>query len=346
MYDEVYKDRSIVVLKKKRAKVAKKEETETVAPPETLMYAANTDIREKVINAPVVESDLSTDRIPDPELSKPPPESVWNEIAPSHSEEVYTSVWSFPIPDETVEVDYVKPIQEEIPVPPPAPAGEIPSPTVSKTRKGISITTILMWLFGGYFVYDNFDRAKEFAATQGIQFKVEQQIAPLTEQGEQSNEQGSYSEDDLVKVKNIKKFYLQAERGDGQIELRTGGNITWRYNNPGRIKYGDYAKQMGAIGSNGEVSVFPNYEMGKKAVYELLFNPGSDYAKRTVGASFISGKMDYILKKSGLKKDDVLKDLNDEQKDALFKAVETAEGFTTGKVTIFPTEAEFKKNGW
>ena len=86
--------------------------------------------------------------------------------------------------------------------------------------------------------------------------------------------------------------------------------------------------------------------MGKKAVYDLLFDPNSEYSKRTVGSSFISSKLDFILKKSGLKKDDVLKDLNASQRDALFKAVETAEGFTVGKVTIFPTEEDFKRRGW
>jgi len=341
MYDEVYKDRSIVVLKKKRAKKVTTEEPvaeSNTTPPETLMYSPDKEeLRKEVLDVPVVESELSTERpVEEPAPVEEPvleTQTVWPEdIIPPPvqvEEPVTESVWSYPIPDENIEVNYVKPkstVKETVPV-------------VKKAKKGVSITTILMWVFGGYFVYDNYDRAQEYLASQGL-------MMPVVEEGFNPVIRGKKGEDDLVKIRNIKNFYLQADRGDGQIELRTGGNITWRYNNPGRVRYGDYAKKMGAIGSNGEVSIFPNYEMGKKAVYDLLFDPNSEYSKRTVGSSFISNKLDYILKKSGLKKDDVLKDLNASQRDALFKAVETAEGFTVGKVTIFPSEEDFKKRGW
>jgi len=152
--------------------------------------------------------------------------------------------------------------------------------------------------------------------------------------------------DALTKVRNIKSFYLQADTADGKIVLRTGGNITWRYHNPGRVNQGDYAKANGAIGGNGEVAIFPTYDMGKKAVYELLFNPDSEYSKRSVAQSFVANKLSYIIKKSGVDKNAILKDLSASEQDSLFNAIQAAEGFTEGKVSVFEDEADFKKRGW
>ena len=152
--------------------------------------------------------------------------------------------------------------------------------------------------------------------------------------------------DALTKVRNIKSFYLQADTADGKIVLRTGGNITWRFHNPGRVNQGDYAKANGAIGGNGEVAIFPTYDMGKKAVYELLFNPDSEYSKRSVADSFVANKLSYIVKKSGVDKNAILKDLSDSEKDSLFNAIQAAEGFTEGKISEFENDADFKKRGW
>ena len=49
-----------------------------------------------------------------------------------------------------------------------------------------------------------------------------------------------------------------------------------RNNNPGNIVYGDYAKKMGATGTDGRFAIFPSWEVGSKAMENLLF--GSSYA--------------------------------------------------------------------
>jgi len=70
---------------------------------------------------------------------------------------------------------------------------------------------------------------------------------------------------------------LQIKNAQGQlIETRKGGNINWRNNNPGNIRYGDFAIQMGAVGQNGGFAVFPTMEMGEKAQDVLL--KGKNYA--------------------------------------------------------------------
>lgn len=65
------------------------------------------------------------------------------------------------------------------------------------------------------------------------------------------------------------------------IEVKEGGTISWRNNNPGNINYGEYAKQQGAIGSNGGFAVFPDYETGKNAMRKLLAE-GKNYKNDTL----------------------------------------------------------------
>ena len=64
------------------------------------------------------------------------------------------------------------------------------------------------------------------------------------------------------------------EYPDGSVELRTGGTLAWRANNPGNVQYGKFAQKQGAIGqfSNG-VAIFPGTEHGNKAMETLLSGP-------------------------------------------------------------------------
>ncbi len=49
-----------------------------------------------------------------------------------------------------------------------------------------------------------------------------------------------------------------------------------RNNNPGNINYGDFAKSMGATGSDGRFAIFPNAEGGLAAMSALLTNYGKN----------------------------------------------------------------------
>ena len=63
---------------------------------------------------------------------------------------------------------------------------------------------------------------------------------------------------------------------DGSHLLRTGGAISWRFNNPGNIRPASATKLiMGAIGigttkSNGSFLIFPSYEHGRAQKKSLL----------------------------------------------------------------------------
>lgn len=60
---------------------------------------------------------------------------------------------------------------------------------------------------------------------------------------------------------------------DGSSETRVGGDWTWRNQNPGNLGAGAWANRHGAIGKAGGFAVFPDYDIGKKAIFELLQGP-------------------------------------------------------------------------
>ena len=60
---------------------------------------------------------------------------------------------------------------------------------------------------------------------------------------------------------------------DGTMEERTGGSRTWRDNNPCAIEYGRFAREQGAIGTDGLLAIFPDEESGERAAQALLTSP-------------------------------------------------------------------------
>jgi hypothetical protein len=151
---------------------------------------------------------------------------------------------------------------------------------------------------------------------------------------------------DLKKVREIRKFYLSADRQDGKIELRTGGNLTWRLNNPGKMEHGDFARMMGAIGSDGTYSVFPSYEHGRKAMETYLFTNASEYSKLSVDQAFLTDKAVLLSKETGIPRTAILKDLTETEKGKLMDAIQKVEGWFKGKVIVFENETDFKEKGW
>ena len=66
---------------------------------------------------------------------------------------------------------------------------------------------------------------------------------------------------------------------DGSSEIRTGGSRAWRNNNPGNLEYRDFAKQHGAIGTDGRFAIFPDRATGETAQETLL---RSRYMNKTI----------------------------------------------------------------
>jgi hypothetical protein len=68
---------------------------------------------------------------------------------------------------------------------------------------------------------------------------------------------------------------------DRMIGNRVGGTVSWRHNNPGNIKYGDFSKKYGAVAGQkatdgGSFAVFSTIEDGERAQKDLL--TGERYA--------------------------------------------------------------------
>ena len=58
-------------------------------------------------------------------------------------------------------------------------------------------------------------------------------------------------------------------------EIRSGGSRSWRNRNQGNLEYGDFAKRMGATGTDGRFAIFPSEEAGRKAQESLIFESES-----------------------------------------------------------------------
>ena len=57
---------------------------------------------------------------------------------------------------------------------------------------------------------------------------------------------------------------------DGNIYEASGGDRAWRNNNPGNLEDGKFARNNGAIGSDGRFAMFPNSDIGWNAMVGLL----------------------------------------------------------------------------
>ncbi len=70
---------------------------------------------------------------------------------------------------------------------------------------------------------------------------------------------------------------------DGTRYKRSGGTRAWRNKNPGNMRYTDFTRRMGAIGSAGGFAVFPDEYTGANAIKELL--KSKSYNTLTVGGA-------------------------------------------------------------
>jgi hypothetical protein len=129
-------------------------------------------------------------------------------------------------------------------------------------------------------------------------------------------------------------------------EVRKGGTISWRNNNPGNIRPSAFATKHGAIGQSGGFAVFPTLEAGEKARKDLLFQTTS-YKYLTITqaiskyappnenptASYIAN----VSRSVGVSPDTKLSDLNITQQDKMLASMKQIEGFKVGKVEKLQT---------
>ena len=126
-------------------------------------------------------------------------------------------------------------------------------------------------------------------------------------------------------------------KNGAQIE-RIGGTVAWRNNNPGCIRYSSKIADMGAIGKADGFAVFPNEEIGMRAIKSLLLSDAyrdlnistaiHKYAPphENNTARYINSLCGIV----GVSQHTKLRDLNDEQMTRVVHAIRTLEGWIAG----------------
>ena len=127
---------------------------------------------------------------------------------------------------------------------------------------------------------------------------------------------------------------------DGSKIIRTGGTRAWRNSNPGNIRYTDFAKRVGAIGSAGGFAVFPDEATGMYAIEALLRT--DSYNKLTIAGAIsryappsennTAGYHRRIQQLTGLSINKRMSDLTPDELTSVANAIRTIEGWQVGNI--------------
>ena len=83
----------------------------------------------------------------------------------------------------------------------------------------------------------------------------------------------------LVKAKKSGPRSVTYWDEDGSSVTYQGGNRPWKNQNPGNLGKGAWSNRHGAIGSEGKFAIFPNYDIGRAAIFSRLTSP--DFINRS-----------------------------------------------------------------
>ncbi|MCQ2574646.1 MAG: hypothetical protein MJ156_00895 [Alphaproteobacteria bacterium] len=152
----------------------------------------------------------------------------------------------------------------------------------------------------------------------------------------QQTQNQNYSQNSRINSsKNV--IYTNSE---GVRIKHTGGSLAWRNNNPGNIIMGDFAKQYGAVQSNGRFAVFPDAQAGKRAVKALLNS--NSYRNLTISEAIHrwcpwgdgNNNPDSYVKRvrnlTNLNPSQAINTLTTSELDAVANAIQTVEGWIVG----------------
>lgn len=170
----------------------------------------------------------------------------------------------------------------------------------------------------------------------------------ILDKGAYRSDSGYTLEPAIVSVIQWGTGWIDVRMNDGHSYKRMGGTLSWRYNNPGNIKFGKFARASGAIGrgwgSHGGHAVFPTYAVGHAAKKKLLFTPVRKYYNYTLrdAISLYAPASDnnrpdiyarFIMRATpGVTLSTRLKDFNHIQQEQMLRAMERFEGWKPGKV--------------
>ena len=164
------------------------------------------------------------------------------------------------------------------------------------------------------------------------------------------------SSDGWVEVIKTKPYYLLARRKDGKIELRTGGVVGWRTNNPGEFGYAKFAQELGAMGKYSKYAIFPSIKKGMGAVEVYLFNTNiyqglsideaikKFYAADKVKSERVAKAISVALNLSRFKTK--MTKLSESQKKKLLSVIRNEEMKLKGITRLFSSMEEFNQKGF
>jgi hypothetical protein len=151
----------------------------------------------------------------------------------------------------------------------------------------------------------------------------------------------------FIRAKQTGKQSVTYWNEDGSNVTHYGGNWTWRNQNPGNIGAGAWANRHGAIGKAGGFAVFPSYEVGRVAIFDLLQGP--DFREKAIWDAIpryapasendVKWYRNLVKQVTGLDLQKKIRDLSKKELEALVGAIERAEGkFKPGKVIKTPAK--------
>jgi RHS repeat-associated protein len=148
---------------------------------------------------------------------------------------------------------------------------------------------------GGYATYESASHGMQGAAALAALGTVLAAYGAYQDiMGAQPVEAGGVSREDMEQLYGAKIEPAQAngavpvsvrqqgnsvviQYSDGTVEVRSGGSISWRTNNPGNLNQGPFAQSQGSIGSytgpQNTFAVFPNEGAGSAALVTRLQTP-------------------------------------------------------------------------
>lgn len=160
-----------------------------------------------------------------------------------------------------------------------------------------------------------------------------------------------------AKVLEASRYMIAVELVDGSVIKRTGGSLSWRLHNPGRLSHGKFTRSMGAIGDDGKYAVFLTEAEGRKANKVMLFEDQrmgfsnltilqavEKYAPETIGGKPLQYAM-VLAKAAGTKTSTLMRELNEDQKEKVLDAIQVMESYTKGYIWNYKSVEEYRKQG-
>ena len=136
---------------------------------------------------------------------------------------------------------------------------------------------------------------------------------------------------------------------DGNIYEFSDGSRAWRNNNPGNIEDGKFARDNGAIGTDGRFAIFPDTVTGFNAIAILLST--SAYQNLTIEGAInryappnennVEDYLKSIERQTGFSRSTPMNNLSKDNLLQLAKAMKKQEGNISGKKRLVPKNEKY-----